>query len=70
MTSLGAPVRSQAQAQYFFLSSFWDYISPNDFGNISMNFGNEFWLILCQEYINSKFFAVSTLYRFVGTLII
>ncbi len=25
-----------------------------------MNFGNEFWLILCQEYINSKLFAVST----------
>jgi hypothetical protein len=25
-----------------------------------MTFGNEFWLILCQEYINSKLFAVST----------
>jgi hypothetical protein len=25
-----------------------------------MNFGNEFWLILCQEYINSKLFAVFT----------
>jgi hypothetical protein len=25
-----------------------------------MNFGKEFWLILCQEYINSKLFAVST----------
>jgi hypothetical protein len=25
-----------------------------------MNFGNEFWLILCQGYINSKLFAVST----------
>jgi hypothetical protein len=25
-----------------------------------MNFGNEFWLILQQEYINSKLFAVST----------
>jgi hypothetical protein len=25
-----------------------------------MNFGNEFWVILCQEYINSKLFAVST----------
>ncbi len=25
-----------------------------------MNFGNELWLILCQEYINSKLFAVST----------
>ena len=58
MISLGAPVRSQAQASYLFLSSFWDYISPNDFGNIWMNFG--FWLILCQEYINSKLFAVST----------
>ncbi len=34
MTSLGAPVRSRAQAKYFFLSSFWDYISPNGFGNI------------------------------------
>jgi hypothetical protein len=60
MTSLGAPVRSQAQVSYLFLSSFWDYISSNDFGNIWMNFGNEFWLILCQEYINSKLFAVST----------
>ncbi len=60
MTSLGAPVRSRAKAQYFFLSSFWDYTSPNDFGNIWMNFGNEFWLILCQEYKNSKLFAVST----------
>jgi hypothetical protein len=60
MTSLGAPVRSQAQASFLFLSSFWDYISPNDFGNIGMNFENEFWLILCQEFINSKLFAVST----------
>jgi hypothetical protein len=60
MTSLGAPVRSRAQAHNFFLSSFWDYISPNDFGNIVMNFGNEFWLILCQEYMNSKLLAVST----------
>jgi hypothetical protein len=34
VTSLGAPIRSRAQGQYFFLSSFWDYISPNDFGNI------------------------------------
>jgi hypothetical protein len=34
MTSLGAPVQSQAQATYLFLSSFWDYISPNDIGNI------------------------------------
>jgi hypothetical protein len=25
-----------------------------------MNFGNEFWLILCQEYINLKLFAAST----------
>ncbi len=45
LTLLGAPVRSRAQAQYFFLSSFWDYISPNDFGNISINFGNEIWQI-------------------------
>ncbi len=60
MSSVGALVRSQAQASYLFLSSFWDYISPNDFGNLWMNFGNEFWLILCQEYINSKLFAVST----------
>ena len=60
MTSLGVPVQSWAQAQYVFLSSFWDYISPNDFGNIVMNFGNEFWLILCQEYMNSKLFVVST----------
>jgi hypothetical protein len=27
---------------------------------MKMNFGNEFWLILSQEYINSKLFAVST----------
>jgi hypothetical protein len=60
MTSLGASVRSRAQAQYFFLISFWDYINPNDFENISMNFENEFWRILCQEHINSKLFAVST----------
>jgi hypothetical protein len=60
MTLLGAPVQTQAQASYLFLSSFWDYISPNDFGNTLMNFGNEFWLILSQEYINSKLFAVST----------
>ncbi len=60
MPSLGAPVRSQAQASFLFLSSFWDYISPNDFGNIGMNFENEFWLILCQEFINSKLFAIST----------
>jgi hypothetical protein len=59
MILLGAPVRSRAQASYLFLSSFWDYISPNDFGNILMNFGNEFWLILSQEYIHSKLFAVS-----------
>ncbi len=32
VTSLGAPVRSRAQASYLFLSSSWDYISPNDFG--------------------------------------
>jgi hypothetical protein len=60
MTSLGAPVRSWAQASYLFLSSSWDYISPNDFWNIWINFGNEFWLILCQDYINSRLFAVST----------
>ncbi len=60
MTSLGAPVRSQAQASFLFLNSFWDYISPNDFGNTGMNFENEFWLILCQEFINTKLFAVST----------
>ncbi len=60
LTSLGAPVWSRAQASYLFLSSFWDYISSNDFGNIWMNFRNEFGLILCQEYINSKLFAVST----------
>ncbi len=60
MTSLGAPVRSLAQASYLFLSSSWDYISPNDFWKIWINFGNEFWLILCQEYINSKLLAVST----------
>ncbi len=60
MTSLGASVRSQAQSSYLLLSSFWDYISSNDFGNIWMNFGNEFCLILCQEYINSKLFAGST----------
>ncbi len=45
---------------YLFLSYFWDYISPNDFVNILMNFGNEFCLILCLEYINSKLFEVST----------
>ncbi len=60
MTLMGAPVRSRAQAKYFFLSSFCDYISPNAFGNIWMHFGNEFWVILCQEYINSKLFAVTT----------
>jgi hypothetical protein len=30
----------------------------NDFGNISMKFGNEFWLILFREYISPNFFAV------------
>ncbi len=30
----------------------------NDFGNIKMKFGNEFWLILFQEDINPKLFAV------------
>ncbi len=68
MTSLGAPVRSQALASYLFLSFSWDYISPNDFRNIWINFGNEFWLILCQEYINPKLFAVSTfLWEFMST---
>ncbi len=37
-------------------SSCWNII--NDFGNIQMNFGNEFWLILFREYISSKLFAV------------
>ncbi len=31
----------------------------NDFGNIYMKFGNEFWLILFREYIIPKLFAVS-----------
>jgi hypothetical protein len=70
MTLLGAPVQSRAQASYLFLSSSWDYISPYDFRNIWINFGDEFWLILCQEYINSKLFAVSTyLWRFILTSI-
>ena len=30
----------------------------NDFGNIYMKFGNEYWLILFWEYINPKLFAV------------
>jgi hypothetical protein len=30
----------------------------NDFGNIYMKFGNEFWLILFWEYISPNLFAV------------
>ncbi len=30
----------------------------NDFGNIKMKFGNEFWLILFREYISPNLFAV------------
>ena len=30
----------------------------NNFGNILMKFGNEFWLILIREYIIPKLFAV------------
>ncbi len=57
---VGSPGSIPGIASYLFLSSFWDYISPNDFGNIWMNFENEFWLILCQEYIHSKLFSVFT----------
>jgi hypothetical protein len=31
----------------------------NDFGNIEMKFGNEFWLVLFQELIIPKLFAVN-----------
>jgi hypothetical protein len=34
----------------------------NDFENIYMKFGNEFWLILFREYISPKLFAVCALY--------
>jgi hypothetical protein len=30
----------------------------NDFGNIKIKLGNEFWLILFGEYISPKLFAV------------
>jgi hypothetical protein len=33
----------------------------NDFGIIRVKFGNEFWLILFQEYISPKLFAVQEL---------
>jgi hypothetical protein len=32
----------------------------NDFGNIYIKFGNEFWLILFREYIIHNLFAVQT----------
>jgi hypothetical protein len=43
----------------------------NDFGIIWMKFGNEFWLILFQEYISPKLFAVqySILYTWLSLVL-